>query len=273
MKLILNVQKAFGEDERSRIKMMKDAGFDGFFCSWNVNADMHKYADAAKELGMIFQSIHAPFGGICNVWGDDEEKAEAAVREQIACVEDAGKVGVDLVICHTIIGMDAHTPTEIGLKRFGKIVAAAKSAGVRIAFENTEGIEYLDALMEYFKDVENVGFCWDSGHEMCYNYSRDQLAKYGHRLFGTHLNDNLGIRNPDEEITWLDDLHLLPFDGIADWKHNRDRLRKCGFTGPLTFELTTGSKPGRHENDIYAQMAPEVYLAECYKRACRVRAL
>lgn len=30
------------------------------------------------------------------------------------------------------------------------------------------------------------------------------------------------------------------------------------------------SKPRRHENDYYAKMSPEMYLAEVYKRACRV---
>ncbi len=38
----------------------------------------------------------------------------------------------------------------------------------------------------------------------------------------------------------------------------------------LTFELSTNSKPSRHENDAYANMGYELYLTEAYKRACRV---
>ena len=83
----------------------------------------------------------------------------------------------------------------------------AKERGVKVAFENTEGEEYLEALMDNFKDDDTVGFCWDTGHEMCYNHSQDMLAKYGDRLIATHINDNLGISDYDGKITWLDDLH------------------------------------------------------------------
>ena len=126
--------------------------------------------------------------------------------------------------------------------------------------------------MEYFKDNKNVGFCWDSGHEMCYNRSQDLLALYGDRLIATHLNDNLGIKDFGGRIFWHDDLHLLPFDGIADWDNIAERLDRCGFDGIMTFELNLNSKPDRHENDEYRRMPIEEYVAEAYKRACRVAA-
>lgn len=273
MDLVINLFEAFGTNEAERVQIIRAAGFDGFFPLWGGASDVPALVAEGRKIGLSCPSVHAPFGHIRDVWGDDEAKAEAAVAEQIACLEDCARAGVGLMVAHAFIGFKDHTPTEIGLDRFGRIVTAAEKLSVRIAFENTEGIEYLEALLGHFRDCPSVGFCWDSGHEMCYNHSRDLLALYGDRLLCTHLNDNLGIRDRGGEITWLDDLHLLPFDGIADWKYNRERLRKCGFAGPLTFELTTVSKPGRHENDLYAQMSPEIYLAECYKRACRVAAL
>ena len=272
-KLVVNLFEGFGVDELSRVRILQEAGFNGFFSNWGGKSDTLRLAEAACDLGMDFQSVHAPFHHVRALWGDDETAASAALRELLACVEDCHRAGVELMVCHAFIGFEDHTPTEIGLRRFATLADAAEKASVRIALENTEGIEYLEALLEFFAGNANVGFCWDSGHEMCYNYSRDLLAAYGDRLLGTHLNDNLGIRDRNGKITWLDDLHLLPFDGIADWRYNCARLRKCPFDGPLTFELNIGSKPGRHENDLYGQIKPEVYLAECYKRACRVRAL
>lgn len=271
--LVINLFEAFGADEESRVRILKDAGFDGFFSNWGGRSDTLRLAEAARDLGMAYQSVHAPFHHVRDLWGADEAAADAARDELLACLEDCRRAGVGLMVCHAFIGFKDHTPTEIGLRRFATLADAAEKAGVKLALENTEGLEYLEALMEFFRGNSFVGFCWDSGHEMCYNYSRDLLATYGARLLGTHLNDNLGIRDRDGAITWLDDLHLLPFDGIADWRYNRDRLRKCAFEGPLTFELNIGSKPNRHENDLYGLMKPEVYLAECYKRACRVRAL
>ena len=105
---------------------------------------------------------------------------------------------------------------------------------------------------------------------MCYNYSRNLLEFYGDRLIATHINDNLGIKDFNGRIFWHDDLHLLPFDGIADWDERMKRLDDCGFCDIMTFELCRLSKPNRHENDIYIKMTLEEYLAEAYKRACRL---
>lgn len=127
--------------------------------------------------------------------------------------------------------------------------------------------------MAHFRGEKAVGFCWDSGHEMCYNRSEDMLALYGDRLLGTHLNDNLGVRDYTGKITYLDDLHLLPFDGAANWEDNMCRLNRAHFDGPLTFELTTLSKRDRHENDAYARMDSVEYLTLAYARACRLAML
>ena len=159
------------------------------------------------------------------------------------------------------------------MERFVRLAREAETLGVRLAVENTEGEEYLAAVMDACRDIPAVGFCWDTGHEMCYNHSRDMTALYGDRLIATHLNDNLGIHDFDGEITYIDDLHLLPFDGIGDWDGIARRLNECGFSEPLTFELNTLSKPNRHENDGYAALPLEQYLALAYGRACRVATL
>jgi sugar phosphate isomerase/epimerase len=99
------------------------------------------------------------------------------------------------------------------------------------------------------------------------------LALYGDRLIATHINDNLGVSDYTGEIKPQDDLHLLPFDGVKDWTDFAQRIQKCGYNGALTFELKLASQPGRHENDAYREMPFERYLAEAYKRACRVATL
>ena len=48
---------------------------------------------------------------------------------------------------------------------------------------------------------------------------KDMLELYGDRLIATHINDNLGVSNSDGKIFRTDDLHLLPFDGIAYMKN------------------------------------------------------
>lgn len=269
-KLCLGLGPVKGIAPLDQIELYHRTGFEGFFSDWENCIEFRKKAD---ERGMLYQSIHAPFGNAAAFW-QGGEKAEVAVAELIACVEDCARVEVPIMVAHTFIGFEDHTPNEVGVENYGRVCRRAAELGVRVAFENTEGEEYLAAVMALCSLYpDTVGFCWDTGHEMCYNYSKDMLALYGDHLIATHLNDNLGIRDLGGRITWIDDLHLLPFDGIGDWDGITTRLHDHHFTGPLTFELNITSKPDRHENDKYMALSPEMYLAEAYSRACRVATL
>lgn len=222
---------------------------------------------------MVYQSVHAPFGNAAKMW-QSGENAEKATQELLTCVRDCSAAEVPVLVVHPYIGFEeTEHPTKEGIENFGRVVDEAQKCGVKVAFENVEGESYLDALMKAFSSCAHVGFCWDSGHEQCYNRGKDMLALYGDRLIATHLNDNLGISDFNGNIFWTDDLHLLPMDGIIDWKNVSERLNKCGYDGILTFELSRISKPNRHDNDKYERMSMKEYLAECYARACRVASM
>lgn len=271
-KLCLGVSDGFVLPVEEQIKLFRDVGFDGFFTGWHNGADVRGWRLLADSLGMIYQSIHAPFVNSAKMWESGIE-ADRAVDELKACLNCCAENGVPVMVAHAFIGFDSHSPNSNGLNSFGKVVSEAERLGVKLALENTEGEEYLAELMKHFGNSDAVGFCWDTGHELCYNQGRDLLKSYGGRLICTHLNDNLGIKSFDGRITYLDDLHLLPFDGIADWQGIAARLNRESYSGELTFELTTKSKPGRHENDVYEKMDITDYITEAYKRACRVAAL
>jgi len=255
-----------------QIPMLRDAGFDGFFSGWDRNTDLQTLKKTGEQAGMLYQSVHAPFHHVDALWHENAHTSQA-VEELVDCVRATADAEVSIMVCHAFIGFDKHCPTSEGLRNFEPIIREAERLGVKVALENTEGEEYLAALMQHFAGSPAVGFCWDTGHEMCYNHSQNMLALYGDRLLCTHLNDNLGIKDYTGQISWRDDLHLLPFDGIGDWGNIVRRLNQHHFDGPLTFELTTASKEGRHDNDFYASMDFRVYLAMAYQRACRIAAL
>ena len=268
--MAMGTSEAYGVPIDEQIRLLKKTGFEGFFTPWKKEYPVNEWAALARELGMIYQSIHAPFGGVADLWRSDKEKAQAAEKELIDCIHSCSENGVGLMISHCYIGFDGIVDiTEEGLSRYGRIIDEAERCGVNIAFENTEGEEYLFALLDRYGDRKNVGFCLDTGHEMCYNFGKNLLEFFGDKLIATHINDNLGIKDYNGKIFWHDDLHLLPFDGIRDWKETADRFRKCGYKGILTFELCKSSKPDRHENDKYDRMPLEEYFAEAYARACR----
>ena len=269
--LCINIIKGLDVAPTEQLHLIKNTGFDGFFAVWREPGELDALAEEAQKLGLLFQSIHAPFHKARHMWSEGQD-GEIALQELLSCLEDCRRLNVPVMIVHPYIGFNIESPTEIGIQRFGTLIEAAEKAGVKIAFENVEGEEHLALLFKRYGDLLHVGFCWDTGHEMCYNHSQDMLALYGDKLIATHINDNLGISNIDGVIAPTDDLHLLPFDGIGNWDDIASRLNRSGFTGPLTFELSVTSKKGRHDNDIYAQMPPEQYFCLAYARACRVAA-
>lgn len=271
-RLGLELHEDLGLPLARQIRLYKQTGFDAFFAYWTADMDVAALRRAADEEGMIFHSLHAPGGPLArHLWYQSDE-TENSIRILFQCLKDCADNGVPIMVLHSFYGFDLHTPTELGLVNYGIVADEARRLGVKIALENLEGEEYLAALMEYFRDDPNVGFCWDVGHEMCYTH-RDLMAEHGKYIMATHLNDNLGTSDSGGALTGRDDLHLLPFDGIGDWQDISDRLNRWNFDGILMFELKPHGQPGRRESDAYARMSPEEYVAAAYMRCCRVAAL
>ena len=270
-KLGLATMAKSGVDPIEQIKMMKNVGFEAFFTGW-IPERTEEIANEAARLGMYQQSIHSPFSKeykVSHLWNGGEE-GEFVTKSLIACVEDCGRFDIPVMVIHPFIGFKDHTPTQVGLDNYARVIDAANKAGVKLGFENVEGEEYLAAIMERFWNEPSLGFCLDTGHEMCYNYSRDMITKYGQngKLIATHINDNMGITK--EKIFWHDDAHLVPFDGVADWKGVADRLNAVGYNGILTSELTINNKPDRDCNSIYHKLSHNEYLALVYERLSKI---
>ena len=251
-----------------QINIAAEAGWDGMFTDWHLGDDLEAYAKAMDLAKMKYQSVHAPFGKTYLLWESELDGDEYADM-QIECLRQSKNAGVDMVVMHAIIGMERCTPTALGLKRFERIFTAAENLRVTVALENTEGEIYVEALMKEFGSSPYVRFCIDTGHEMCYNQSRDLIGKYADKLVCTHLNDNMG--QTGEKITWLDDSHLLPFDGVADWQRIADRLNAAGYSGDLTFELTSKNKPERNTHDRYSHLDYKGFVTLALQRAKRFR--
>ncbi len=257
-KIAMGIMDAVPVEHTKQLRIYKEAGIDGFF-SVQYRSSSEELKKAADELGLIYQSIHADFGKMRDMWYESET-TKTAVQELKDCIDDCVKCNVPIVVMHPFIGFDVNEANEVGIKNFKEVVDYAKEKGIKVAFENVEGEAYLEALMNEFKTYDNVGFCWDTGHEMCYNRGKDMLALYGDRLIATHINDNIGVTG--EDITFLDDLHLLPFDGIKDWQDAMARLDKCGFADIMTFEFAI-----REGVTKYSDMRFEEYVEKVYEKA------
>lgn len=274
-KLCLALGMQLNASLKEQLTMLKNTGFDAFAFDRERHGTSALAEELVKEgdrLGLSCEYIHAPFYGMDDIFHDEGgDLAEIMLKDLYGTIDDCHTFGVKYAVLHAIIGMDNHNPTELGLKRLELVINYAVQKGVSLAFENTEGEEYLEAILERFGSLPNVGFCFDSGHELCYNHGSDMLGRFGKNLMVTHLNDNVGMTG--DELTFLDDAHLLPFDGIADWQGISDRINRVGYNGTLSFEVISKGRPNRTENDIYKNLTDSEYVNLAYERAVKFREL
>lgn len=275
MKIGISLGNAFKIKTPDMVSLVASVGFEAISPSMPLEEsepfDLAAIAQAARKSGVCLSGMHAPFLRAAAIWDDVGEAGERGLSELLEGVRLCERYEIPTLVLHAWIGFTPYAgPTALGFERMDIVVREAERRGVRLAVENTEGEEYLFALLDRYKGERQVGFCFDSGHERCYNKGKDLLALFGDRLFFTHLNDNLGVSDSRGIIKPTDDLHLLPFDGIIDWSATAARLKKSTLPEVLNFELNIKSKPGRHENDKYEKMTYEEYFSDAFRRAERV---
>ena len=268
-KFAINLMGGSGLSIDEHVALLKNIGWHGFFTGWKPEKTS-EFAASAEKHGMIYTSIHAPFTQVRYMW-DEGDLGVQVTNEMIDCVRDCAAHKIPVMVIHPFIGFEDHHPTEVGLANFGRVIDEADALGVRLGFENVEGEEYLAAIFEKYAGRPSLGFCFDTGHELCYNRGKDMLALYGHALCHTHFNDNVGVTGKD--IFWTDDLHLLMGDGIANWQDIMHRIRACDYDGVLTCELTFGNKPAKNTHDDYAAMGHEKFYAFALERMKEIEKL
>ena len=153
-KLCLGLFSEFSIPIEDQIRLFGQVGFEAFFSGWDQN--IKSYKKLADDSGMVYQSVHAPFGNAAKMW-QSGENAEKATQELITCVQDCSAAEVPVLVVHPYIGFEeTEHPTKEGIENFGRVVDEAQKCGVKVAFENVEGESYLDALMKAFSSCGAV---------------------------------------------------------------------------------------------------------------------
>lgn len=262
-KIGFSLQENYPLPRQEVLRLLKEFGFDGISPPWQGKQDLQEIATTAKTLGLAIHSLHAPHNGVCDLW---EQEPGQVMAQMLACLDACREWNIPILVIHPWGRYDyIFRKEDLCFDHFDRLTDYAGKIGVKIAFENLQGPEYLMALLDRYADNAAVGFCWDLGHEQCYPPPVDLLGKYADRLIFTHLNDNYGSTGP--AISSADDLHLLPGDGKADWNVVLQRLKAAAPQQVLNFELKVRPKPGKCKVDLYGHLPLKTYLQEAAHRA------
>jgi sugar phosphate isomerase/epimerase len=249
-----------------RARLISEAGFKSVMIWWatddiiDTNPPNAERPELFRKHGLTIVNAHLPFDRANDLWEDNSD-GQVWYEMLAANITECGQHGIPVVVVHLSSGSSPPPPNEIGLDRVRRLVGLGEKIGVSIAFENLRSTGPLEYVLSRI-DSPRAGFCYDSGHHHCRTPDEDLLSKYGSRLMALHIHDNNGyITGAGEE-----DQHLMPFDGTIPWETTMARLKKTGYRGDLTLESGATEEEAK-------QYSPEEYLAECMKRAIKLREL
>lgn len=255
-KIGVNYTSTLGASPEETFALFKNLGFDAIFTGCDDDLlKTERYAKAAYENKLFYESLHAPFDGINSMWqvGEDGDRMCARI---CSCIERCGKYNIPVAVVHLSSGENAPHICDIGKSRYDTIVDCAVKNNVTIGFENQRKLANLAFVMELYANVPEVRFCWDVGHEHCFTGGKEFMPFFGDKLVYTHIHDNYCEYNGD--------LHMIPFDGNIDFSNAAEHIKKSAFSGTLTLEIFKKAP-------IYADMTTEDFYERAYNAITKLR--
>lgn len=236
-------------------ELMKENGFTRTFTFSDRPAAGIDGANLLSKYGIEFDTLHAPFDGINNIWKKNL-KGRHMLSRLLDGVDKCLLVGAKVLVVHLSSGIPAPRINDIGFSRFDKLMNYAARENVKIAYENQRFVANIASAMENYEDA---GFCWDTGHEACFAFGKKYMPLFGDKLCALHLHDNHKIFNMDE--------HLIPFDGKIDFDYVAKELSKRKYTGTLMLELE------RNNSHHYDKVSAEEYYRRAGNAAKKLRTM
>lgn len=229
--------------------------------------EAQKIGETAKNLGIDLVQCHLPFKSAKVKWKTPEDYAYY-IEMFYRAIDVASLLSIPWAVIHPERDPSGERTEEEMIarnrKEFDKLVEYALQKNLGIAFENmrtgySSEAGQLCRLIDSYGD-ERVGACWDTGHAHTAYAGADQreaLLTVGKRLRCTHIDDNFADK----------DLHLLPWEGTADWQSIISALREIGYRGALILEPSVNYRSPDCLKDENARHAYEVVkrLADTYE--------
>ena len=246
-----------GTTSADALPLLKNAGFETFFNGVTDLEAAAKIKNEAEKTGLWFESIHAPFNNINSMWLEGDDYL-GIYNGMVAAIETAGKCEVPIVVIHLSSGWYSPNVNDLGISRYEQLMELAEKNNVILAFENLRKVGNVAHFVDRYEKNDYVRFCYDCGHEHCYTKNVSWPDIFTDRIVYTHIHDNFGIQEKNQEDT---DIHLLPFEGDIDYKDMMRRLNKNNYKGSLTLEV---------DNLRHPELSPEDFLATCYDRIKKI---
>lgn len=248
------LSRLYGDFEA--LRMLSEAGFDGAdYSMFHLTAEKHPMLEDdwkekalalrahADALGIPFLQGHAPFS-----FRDQSPEGWKTYNfpRLVRSIEIAGVLGIPKLVIHPVqclpYKQNVQTLHDYNMEFYRALIPYAKQAGVQICLENMwqrnrlrgnyithstcSRAEEAAAWVDELNDPA-IGYCLDLGHcGLVELDAADEIRKLGTRITALHVHDN----------NFVEDQHILPYQGHADWADILSALGEVDYKGSFTFE-------------------------------------
>lgn len=235
-------------------------GFESVFTVGNDRDFIAHISKKCEQKGLLYEALHAPWTNINDLWYETL-RSQDVLNEFFTSVDLAECHGVPMLVAHISSKEDCPHVTDAGLRNFDEFVNYAAKKNVVIAVENQRKLGNIATILEVYGKETNVQFCWDVGHEKCFAYGREYMPLFADRCVMTHIHDNNCRYNGDD--------HLIPYDGLIDFRHTAELIHDADYQGTLMLEIDHPAE----KSDKYRDLSLEQYVAKAYAAVNRIRIL
>ena len=264
MSVGINTNIEYGLDMKTLYKEIKGVGFENIMLAFKDTEVEESILEAAK-VGLNIPYVHLSTREANSLWVNSpiNIKYVSKLKKEI---DLCAKYNIPIAVMHPIAGNPNTRPVGVnpkGLESIKDVVSYAKEKGVMLAIENVdrESLDYLNYILKNISK-EDLGFCYDVGHNYLYYPEIDILGENSDRVIAVHLHDNLMDYKQYDDYT--KDKHMLPFDGNINYEKVCDGLAKSSYNNVIMVEV---NKKNLANPDKYSVLTLSEFLARAKNRA------
>lgn len=219
-----------GVSNEESVYKIKKAGFKKVFISWMYDSwgeSQEKIYKLIKDNGLEIVFAHVGYRGVYDfnkIW-QEGKGGDDVVKTLIKDLQELKNHDINIAVVHPNNTAKVEV-SEIGLKRWKKIVKQAEKIGITVAIENLRYLNIVEFLIENIKSP-NLRVCYDAGHDHCHSKDGFNFEKFKDMIVATHIHDNNGEQ----------DYHLNPYHGNINWCKVMKNLKENNFEVTLSAEL------------------------------------
>jgi len=189
----------------------------------------------ADSCGLPITSVHLPFGPVelLDPASLDADVRRNTVEKQSELLRAAGDAGIGMAVLHP--SREPYPDEEraermkVACEVISCLTDVATEYSITLALENLPRtcLGRTSEEMLYFLDrIPNLRACFDTNHSL-----REDNAHFiralGEKIVTLHVSD----------YDFIDEQHLLPFEGKNDWSAIVSALKEVGYRGRFLYEL------------------------------------